>query len=243
MIHQPAIIPIATHNGQPSVNARDLHAFLEVGKDFSNWIKDRIAQFGFAEDLDFSPILAESTGGRPSKEYALSLDMAKELSMVERNEKGKQARQYFIACEKALRENPFNIPQTLPEALRLAADLSEQLEAKKLKIAEDAPKVEFYDSVTASDTVCQMAVAAQVANLPFGRNTLFQRLRQMGVMISGGNRHNLPKQEFITRGLFTVKEHKFDNPKTNEPVVTFTTYVTQKGIDWLIRTFSTATTA
>jgi len=79
-----------------TVNARDLHAFLEVGKDFSTWFKDRIQQYEFLENQDFVifPETGEKSGrGRPTIDYALTLDMAKELSMVERNDKGKQARQ------------------------------------------------------------------------------------------------------------------------------------------------------
>lgn len=87
-----------------SVNARDLHAFLEVKTEFKDWIARRIKEYGFIENKDFCSFLSESTGGRPSKEYAITLDMAKELSMVERNKKGKEARQYFIAVEKAYRE-------------------------------------------------------------------------------------------------------------------------------------------
>ena len=91
----------------PTVDARQLHSFLEVGKNFSNWIQDRISSFGFVEGQDFviveglsAPNLV-SAKSRPqtTKEYFLSIDMAKELSMVERNEKGKQARRYFIECE------------------------------------------------------------------------------------------------------------------------------------------------
>jgi phage anti-repressor protein len=91
-----------------TVNARELHTFLEVGRDFSNRIKNRIEQYGFEESQDFvtqevlsSPNLASSKS-RPQKavEYHISIDMAKELSMVERNEKGRQARQYFIECER-----------------------------------------------------------------------------------------------------------------------------------------------
>lgn len=90
-----------------TVNARELHAFLEVGKDFSNWVNDRIGQYGFVENQDFvvfAKIGENRKGGRPAKEYAVTLDMAKELAMVERNDKGKQARRYFIEAEKALRE-------------------------------------------------------------------------------------------------------------------------------------------
>jgi len=84
----------------PTVNARHLHQFLEVHHQFRDWIKHRIEEYGFEEGKDFREFFSESTGGRPAKEYALSVDMAKELSMVERNTKGKQARQYFIECER-----------------------------------------------------------------------------------------------------------------------------------------------
>lgn len=103
------LIPVGTCQigGQavPTANARDLHSFLEVGKDFSTWIKDRIDQYAFVEHQDFevfTEIGENLRGGRPIKEYVLTLDMAKEVSMVERNAKGKRARQYFIECERRL---------------------------------------------------------------------------------------------------------------------------------------------
>ena len=105
-----SLIPVLSDhiNGQPAlvVNARDLHAGLEVGKDFSTWIKDRIQQYGFIENQDFIffPDFGEnSQRGRPTKEYSLSLDMAKELAMVERTEKGRAVRRYFINCEHLAR--------------------------------------------------------------------------------------------------------------------------------------------
>lgn len=88
---------------QPLVNARDLHTFLESGQEFSAWIAKRIEKYGFVQDQDFLINLSKTpTGGRPTTEYHITLDMAKELSMVERNEKGKQARRYFIDCEERL---------------------------------------------------------------------------------------------------------------------------------------------
>jgi phage anti-repressor protein len=86
------------------VDARTLHSFLEVGKVFATWITDRIKQYDFLENQDFIAIShnREIGHGRGKTEYHLTLDMAKELSMVERNEKGKQARRYFIECEKRL---------------------------------------------------------------------------------------------------------------------------------------------
>ena len=130
----------------------------------------------------------------------------------------------------------FAVPATLPEALRLAADLAEKNETLALENAELKPKAEFHDAVTASDDLCQLATACQVLGLPFGRNILFQRLRNRGVLISGTDRHNLPKQEHIKLGRFTVKESTYlDEDK--QPHVRFTTYVTQKGLEWLCREF------
>ncbi|WP_063657775.1 antA/AntB antirepressor family protein [Candidatus Arsenophonus triatominarum] len=98
-----------------TVNTRDLHSFLESKQEFANWIKDRIQQYGFIEHQDFLINLSKTpNGGRPAKEYHISLDMAKELSMVERNEKGKQARQYFIECERRILQSQLpNNPTTL----------------------------------------------------------------------------------------------------------------------------------
>ncbi|MGG2141724.1 antA/AntB antirepressor family protein [Symbiopectobacterium sp. RP] len=87
-------------------NARDLHTFLNVGRDFSNWIRERISEYGFTANLDyivFSPDSAK-TVGRRRKDYQLTLDTAKELAMVERNEQGRQVRRYFIECEKKLHQ-------------------------------------------------------------------------------------------------------------------------------------------
>ncbi len=113
-----------TLQGKPTecVNARDLHGYLDVGRDFSTWIKARVEQYGFEHSLDyltisrspergssaneFSPERGKTSnsGGRPTVDYFISLDMAKELAMVERNEKGREARRYFIECEKRLKE-------------------------------------------------------------------------------------------------------------------------------------------
>lgn len=89
-----------------AVNARELHAYLGVGKVYAAWIRDRIQQYGFTEGVDFgvfSDSGKKSNKGRPLKEYMISLDMAKELAMVEKTMQGRVARRYFIDCEKELR--------------------------------------------------------------------------------------------------------------------------------------------
>ena len=92
-------------NAVETVSARELHSFLESKRDFSNWIKNRIEQYDFVENQDFVKLTKKvelSKTGQVAIEYFVSVSMAKELSMVERNEKGKQARKYFIECEKQL---------------------------------------------------------------------------------------------------------------------------------------------
>lgn len=98
---------IADEQGSQVVSARDLHEFLESKRDFSNWIKIRIKKYGLIENQDytsFNKIVERENGASTRIEYALTLDTAKELAMVEGNAKGKEARQYFIACEKKFRE-------------------------------------------------------------------------------------------------------------------------------------------
>lgn len=97
------LIKISENNGNKVVSARELHAFLEVETRFGDWIARRIDEYDFTENEDFEVLLKNEKnpqGGRPAVEYAISLDMAKELAMVEKNDKGKQARRYFIAIEK-----------------------------------------------------------------------------------------------------------------------------------------------
>lgn len=127
-----------------AVSARELHHFLQVQTAFKDWIARRISEYGFLEGVDFCSILSESTGGRPAKEYAITLDMAKELSMVERNEQGKQARRYFIECEKRL-----HAPKELSrlEVLQLAMQTEQENIALRATLDTARPKIAHYDRI------------------------------------------------------------------------------------------------
>ena len=223
--------------GALGVDLRELHAALESGRDFSNWAKDNLTGFIANEDFSLLANSGEQTGrgGHNRIDYAVSIECAKHIAMMERTEKGREVRQYFIEVEKRAHQ-PAAIP-THSEALRLAADAIDRANALALEVSELKPKADFHDAVTASDDLCQLATVCQVLDLPFGRNTLFQRLRTRGILISGGERHNLPKQEHVKCGRFTVKESSyFDDEK--QPHVRFTTYVTQKGLEWIRREFN-----
>ena len=122
-----------------TVNARELHAFLESRQDFSTWIKSRIEKYGFVENQDFVVFhkkMENPQGGRPAIEYQISLDMAKELAIVERNDKCKQDRKYFIECEKQLQQPKFKMPTTLLEAGKLWIAEMEAHEETKLLLAD-----------------------------------------------------------------------------------------------------------
>lgn len=156
-----------------AVNARELHEFLGVGKDFSNWIKQRIEKYGFVEGADYA-VLAKTGEAQPRglaanrKEYAITLDMAKELSMVERNDKGKKARQYFIRCEKELKaqQPQFEIPKTLGEALLLAGKLATEVEQQAAQLEAQAPSVEFADRVSNAKGAVTRRNAAKILDYP-----------------------------------------------------------------------------
>ena len=105
-------------------NARDLHSFLEVGKVFGAWIQDRINEYGFIQDEDYL-VITERTNGRPRKEYLITLDMGKELGMVERNERGRQIRQYFIRCERTLKTLQQPQQLALPEPEKFTFEFTE----------------------------------------------------------------------------------------------------------------------
>ena len=164
----------------PTVSARHLHSFLEVGKDFSNWVKDRIDAFGFVEGQDFvivegliSPNLARTSGGRPAKEYYLSIDMAKELSMVERNEKGKQARRYFIECEKRMVENA-STPMTREQLLARAVLESQEVIAEKDVVIHQLTEANIelkhdkavLDRISSAKGAVSLTVAAKIIGKP-----------------------------------------------------------------------------
>lgn len=233
-----------------TVNARELHAFLGVGKKFTDWAKDRIEQFGFVEGQDFVVVedLSAPTSGsskaRAQKitEYHLTLDMAKELSMVERNEKGKQARQYFIECERRAKHAPALPDFTNPAiAARAWAD---QVEARAIaektavvqakQIEEQKPMVAFAETVSRATNSIAIADFAKVisgkAGFEIGRNRLYELLRSMAFV----DYRNMPYQRYIDQGIFSVQEQHYENKGTNGPRVGFTTRITSKGQIYLL---------
>ena len=141
------LIKITTNDkGQQLVSARELHEFLEVKKDFTDWFKYRVAQYGFEENLDFTTILGKSTGGRPSKDFAIKIEMAKELSMVENSEKGKEARKYFIECEK-IAKGETNANKYISEVDNAKAEMGLVREIADILNLNDSSKLQLLGNV------------------------------------------------------------------------------------------------
>jgi len=204
------IIPINTENPERiTLSARDLHTFLEVGADFRHWFP-RMCEYGFESGRDFNLVKidrVQKEGDRMVKrlvdDAAITIDMAKEICMLQRNEKGKIARRYFVELEKA-----WNSPEkVMARALQIANNQVKQLQAK---IEADAPAVFFAEAVTGADTnilVRELAKVLSQNGYEVGGNRLYEQLRQEGYLIKNkGTVYNMPTQKAMDLGLFFVRE-------------------------------------
>ncbi|WP_455089577.1 phage antirepressor KilAC domain-containing protein [Peptoanaerobacter stomatis] len=226
-----------SENGDVVVSGRELHEFLESKEPYTQWF-DRMIDYGFIENVDFSVFqnfVKDDTafgGVRKSTDHAIKLDMAKELAMIQRNEKGKQARQYFIAVEKE-----YNSPEKImARALRIADETINNL---KIQIQQDKPKVLFAQAVSASHTsilIGDLAKLLKQNGYDTGQKRLFEELRQSGYLIKSGSSKNMPTQKSMDMGLFEVKETTINNPDGSIRV-TKTTKVTGKGQQYFINLF------
>lgn len=238
------LIKIQTVNDRKIVDARELHEFLESKRDFSNWIKDRIDKFGFIENQDyvsFAKIVERETGGTTRIEYGLTIDMAKELSMVENNDKGREARRYFIQKEKeALAPRSLYSPSK-KELAQWVIESEEKIErltlennTKDKSLKALAPKAELLDQIMDDGTLVDIGQTAKILGLPYGRNKLFFKLREHGVFFKNRNE---PKQEYIERGLFTLKEKRIEPQDGTPPWLVIKVLVSQKGLKFISELF------
>lgn len=219
----------------PLVSARDLYGFLEVQTKFTDWCR-RMFDYGFEEEVDYSLLKIgkqDFHGGINKIDYALTLDCAKEISMIQRTDKGKKARKYFIECEKKLLSKSIALPKNYAEALRELADESErkeqallELNAAKSVIEENKPKVVFADSVigsTNSILVRDFAKLISDENFKIGQNRLYEWFRNNRYLMKS----NKPYQNYVDMGLFEVIERSIGSG--TETFTSTTTKITGKG--------------
>jgi len=132
------LIPIQYESENPTVSGRELHAALEIETRYNDWFL-RMCEYGFQEGKDFYSILSKSLGGRPGADHAVTIPMAKELCMLQRTEKGKQCRAYFISCEEA-----WNSPDKIMErALQIAHRRAIEAERRIFGLLEEKETLEI----------------------------------------------------------------------------------------------------
>ncbi|UTO28703.1 antA/AntB antirepressor family protein [Bartonella harrusi] len=223
---------IIDHETVKTVNARELHAFLEVKRDFSNWIKDRINKYDLKEGRDYILTLAK-IGERQNvvlKEYYLILNVAKELSMLENNKKGREARLYFIECEKlakqvATPQIDYSSPQAL---LGVLNHLQNQIEQKDHVIAELEPKAKALDGLKRSDGLFGLIESAKMLEIRPKDLTDYLRKHDWVYRRAPGA-PLLPYQDKIKKGLMDCPAITIQRPDGTEKVLP-STKITSRGL-------------
>ena len=195
-----------------TLSARELHEFLEIKTHFKDWFP-RMCEYGFEEEKDFRSILSKSTGGRPSTDYEITLDMAKEIAMIQRNEKGKQARQYFIEVEKQWNSPERIIARGLIESQKLIESLNQQ-------VIEMKPKAEYFDNLVDRNLLTNFRDTAK--ELHIAPSKFINYLLEDGYVYRDQRGKLKPYALHVDNGLFELKEFtlKFNGHSDVQTLVT-----------------------
>lgn len=235
------LIPVNYDTEQPTVSARDLHEGLEINTDFRKWFP-RMTEYGFTENVDWKRVYQKCPtlgGAQNMVDYQISVDMAKQICMIQRSEKGRLYRQYFLDLEKA-----WNTPeQVFARALRMADKTIESLKTDNAVLLENVermrPKEVFADAVSGSQTsilIGELAKLLRQNGIEIGQRRLFSWMRENGFLLKRGSGRNMPTQKGMELGLFEIKEGSYING-AGENIITKTTKVTGKGQQYFINKF------
>lgn len=200
------LIKINYESDRPTVLARDLHEFLEVKTAYKDWFP-RMCEYGFAEGEDYCSFLSDRSDGLPGKprqDAQLTIDMAKEICMLQRNEKGKQARQYFLQLEKE-----WNSPEAvMARALRMAQEKLERVKAINSNLTVQnaimQPKAEYFDGLCDRESLTGIRETAKLLGLK--QNDFVKWLIDHKYIYRDKRGRLMPYAEHVDSGLFTVKE-------------------------------------
>lgn len=238
------LLKINYETEQPTVSARELYEGLEIKTAFKDWFP-RMAAYGFEENQDFILVAQKRATNNPKNpvaiynDYQISVDMAKQICMIQRSEKGKLYRQYFIDLEKA-----WNTPeQVMARALKLADRTIDTLKEDNKKLIEEnermKPKEIFADAVSASTSsilIGDLAKLLRQNGVDTGQKRLFEQLRNEGYLMKTGSSRNMPKQKYVANGFFQIKETVISNPDGSVRM-TKTTKVTGKGQQYFLNKY------
>lgn len=206
------IIKITYNKEQPVVNGRDLHEALQIRTAYKDWFP-RMCEYGFIEGVDFSSFLSESTGGRPSMDHQMTIEMAKEICMIQRTDIGRKCRQYFLDLENAWNSPEAIMARALQFANRQIFSLQEynqQLEGtvavQKQQISEMAPKADYYNLVLNCKDLLSISVIAK----DYGKSAQWmnQYLHEKGVQFNQSGIWLL-YQKYAEKGYTSTKTHTY----------------------------------
>lgn len=239
------LLKVNYDNDRITLSARELHEFLEVKTSFKDWFP-RMCEYGFNESQDFNPLKNEQVrleGNRQVKrtvqDYEITLDMAKEIAMIQRSDKGKEVRQYFLELERRWNSPEAVMNRALEYSRKQVKALMEEKQGLIEENKELKPKALFADAVSASNEsilIGQLAKLIRQNGYEIGQNRLFKWMRENEYLIKKGERYNQPTQKSMDLGLFEVKERTITNPDGSTRI-TLTTKVTGKGQVYFINKF------
>ena len=228
------LIKITQTDNGPVSSARELHEKLEVKTEFAKWCK-RMFEYGFVEDVDYSLVKIGARNAHNKTDYALTIDAAKEISMLQRSEIGKKIRRYYIEYEKSRNQvvvPSYQIENPAERARAWAVEFEEKLLLQETN-AKLQYRSDFVDVCFDTDGVFSMEETCKILKLPYGRNTMLQKLRELKVFLKS----NTPSQKFISNGYFKVVENIIENGEFKKLIST--TYATQKGIGYIHKLLNT----
>ncbi|HCQ6278643.1 TPA: phage antirepressor KilAC domain-containing protein [Clostridioides difficile] len=244
VIENEGLIKVEVNENQEQIlSARDLHEFLEVGSRYNDWF-NRMIGYGFVENEDFISITQKKVTAQGNEteyiDHVIKLDMAKEIAMIQRNEKGKQARKYFLQIEKDWNSPEKVMARALIVANKTIEKKSREIEEKDKVIQLQQPKVLFADSVASSDNsilVGELAKLLRQNGIDTGQNRLFDWLRNNGYLIKRkGENYNTPTQKSVDLGVIEIKEGTRVHPDGHTSI-TKTPKITGKGQIYFINKF------
>lgn len=237
------LIRVDYSGDKPAISARELHEFLGVETPYHKWFP-RMCEYGFSDGQDFvvTDIFVHNSNGGPQsmKDAAITIDMAKEICMLQRNEKGKIARQYFLQLER-----DWNSPEkVMARALQIAERMVQSLKVENARLVEDnqamQPKALFADSVASSSSTVLIGELAKIIRqngVDMGEKRLFNWMRENGYLIKRrGTDYNMPTQRSVDMGLFRIKETVISH-SDGHTSVNKTPKVTGKGQQYFINLF------
>lgn len=239
------LIKVVYDNDRPTVSGRELYEKLEIKTRYNDWFA-RMCEYGFSENEDYIAITQKRVTAQGNEttylDHQLTIEMAKQICMIQRTETGKRYREYFLEIEKEWNTPEAVMARAVKMADRKIALLSGQLAEANKQIEEAKPKVLFADAVSTAKTsilIGELSKLMKQNGVNIGQNRLFDWMRENGYLIKAKNgSYNMPTQSAMERGLLEIKESTSVNPDGSVRV-NKTPKVTGKGQVYFINLFLT----